>query len=188
MSQIDLNLSNERLPVNRFTATGWPEIPRRLIHYLNENDVRYEIVHRPHPSCARKLSLRTARYHARVIIVRAGPQHLVAVLPANSQIDLKGFARFGRPVRLETEEEFKWFFPDCVPGAIPPFGNLYGLPTLVDNAFRESEYIAFTAGTDSDSIKLSYPAYAKLVQPHLGSFSIKLASRPRRWIDRPSSI
>ena len=178
MSLIDFNVKRRTFTLNRLTATGWSGIPGRLIHYLNENNVRYEIVHRPHPPSARKLSLRTACYHAQVIIVKAGPQHLVAVLPANSQIDLKGFARFGRPVRLETEEEFKWFFPDCAPGAIPPFGNLYGLQTLVDRAFGESEYIAFTAGTDSDSIKLSYPAYAKLVQPHIGSFSIKLAPRP----------
>jgi prolyl-tRNA editing enzyme YbaK/EbsC (Cys-tRNA(Pro) deacylase) len=56
--------------------------------------------------------------------LRAGHQHVAAVLPSNSRIDLKWFAEVDAPVRLETEEEFKRLFPDCAAGAIPPFGNL----------------------------------------------------------------
>jgi Ala-tRNA(Pro) deacylase len=98
-------------------------------------------------------------------------------LPKDSRIDLKGFANIGEPVRLETEEEFKWLFPDCAIGAIPPFGNLYGLPTFVDRGLSKNDYIMFPAGTDSDYIKLNYPIFERLIQPQIGSFSINLGSR-----------
>jgi Ala-tRNA(Pro) deacylase len=176
MSPLDYNTGSEGLPLNRFTATGRTEIPKRLIYYLNENKVRYEILHRPKESSARSLQSRTARYYTEVIIVRAGFQHLVVVLPANARIDLKGFAKVGEPVRLETEEEFKWLFPDCAVGGIPPFGNLYGLPTFVDSDLSKNDYIIFAAGTDSDHIKISYSIYQRIVQPRIGSFSVKVDS------------
>jgi Ala-tRNA(Pro) deacylase len=172
---MDFNMRNEGL--NRFPATGRTEIPNRLIRYLNENKVRYEILHQPKDSSIQNSQSRGARYHAKVVIVRAGSHHLVVVLPKNSRVDLKGLTKFGEPVRLETEEEFKWLFPDCAAEAIPPFGSLYGLPTFVDKVLTKSHYIIFAAGTDSDYIKISYPAYEKVVQPQIGSFSIKLDSR-----------
>jgi Ala-tRNA(Pro) deacylase len=177
MSALDFNLANEGLPINRFVATGRTEVPKRLLKYLNENNVRYEILHQLKVSSTPKSPSRTARYYTKVIIVRAGPQHLVAVLPANFRIDLKAFAKVGEPTRLETEEEFKWLFPDCAVGAIPPFGNLYGLPTFVDNALIKNDHIIFAAGTDSDYIKISYPIYERIVKPRIGSFSVKVDSR-----------
>ena len=177
MSPMHFNPGSEGLPLNRFVATGRTEIPKRLLHYLNENNVRYEILHQPKDSSIRESQSRAARYYAKVVIVRAGPQHLVVVLPANFRIDLKGFAKVGEPVRLETEEEFKWLFPDCAVEAIPPFGNLYGLPTFVDNALSKNDYISFAAGTHSDRIKISYPTYVKIVRPRIGSFTVKVDSR-----------
>jgi Ala-tRNA(Pro) deacylase len=177
MSPMDFNMRNEGLPLNRFGATGRMEIPQRLVHYLNENKVRYEILHRPKDSATRNPQSRTARHYIKVIIVRAGHDHLVTVLPVTSRVDLKGFSTVGEPVRLETEEEFKWLFPDCAVGAIPPFGNLYGLPTFVDSDLSKNDYIVFAAGTDSDYIKISYPTYMRIVRPRIGSFSLKLDSR-----------
>jgi Ala-tRNA(Pro) deacylase len=174
MSAIDFNLGNEGLPTNRFVGTRRAEIPKRLLAYLNENNVRYDILHQPERSRTRKLQ---SRYYTKVVIVRAGPQHLVTVLPANSRINLKAFAEVGEPVRLETEEEFKWLFPDCAVGAIPPFGNLYGLPTFVDNALSKNDYIIFAAGTDNDHIKIGYATYERIVKPRIGSFSVKVDTR-----------
>jgi Ala-tRNA(Pro) deacylase len=177
MATIHFIMGHEGLPLNRFAGTSWTEIPKRLINYLNENKVRYEILHQPKDWSTRKPQPRTARFYTQVFIVRAGQQHLVAVLPTNARIDLKGFAEVGEPIRLETEEEFKWLFPDCAVGAIPPFGNLYGLPTFADNALSKNDYIIFAAGTDNDHIKISYATYERIVQPRIGSFSVKVDAR-----------
>src|SRR5258708_29561121 len=158
-------MGHEGLPLNRFAGSRWTEIPKRLINYLNENNVRYEILHEPKDSCAQKSQSRTARYYAKVIIVRAGGQHVVVVLPTNSRIDIKGFAKVGEPVRLETEEEFKWLFPDCAVGAIPPFGNLYGLPTFVDNMLGKNDYIIFAAGTDNAENQNDLSPFERVMQP-----------------------
>jgi Ala-tRNA(Pro) deacylase len=55
--------------------------------------------------------------------------------------------------------------PDCEPGAEPPFGNLYGIDTIVSDTLSEDEQIAFNAGTHTECIRLAYRDYAKLVRP-----------------------
>jgi Ala-tRNA(Pro) deacylase len=54
-------------------------------------------------------------------------------------------------VRLATEAEFSSLFPDCEPGAMPPFGSLYNLPVYVDESLAADEAIVFNAGTRRDA-------------------------------------
>ena len=149
------------------------QIPVRLISCLNDSAARYEILHVPlDPSGS---GLRSAAPgFIETAVIRTGRQRLLTVTPAGHGVDLKRFARLiGEPVRLETEDEFKWLFPDCTLGAIPPFGNLYGLTTWVDNSLTQTEHIVFFAGTLVDSIKLAYPVYEDIVQPNIGRFTGK---------------
>jgi Ala-tRNA(Pro) deacylase len=160
-------------------------IPMRLINYLNDNQVQYEILHQPwisNDSEAKKAKSRIARFHAKVVMVKARQQHVLTVLPHSSCVDLKRLSNFvGESVCLDTEEEFKWLFPDCVLDAIPPFGNLYGLPTVSDSELSKNDYIVFRAGTTSDYIKLSYPTYERIAQPRIAAFSVKIAlGRPEK--------
>ena len=80
----------------------------------------------------------------------------------------------GKPVSLGKEHEFKSLFPDCAIGGMPPFGNLYGLPTYVDQSLAEQGYIVFEAGTHTDAIKMSYHDYEKIVKPKVNDLAIKL--------------
>jgi Ala-tRNA(Pro) deacylase len=97
------------------------------------------------------------------------------VLPADHQIDLEKVEKaIGKSVSLDKEQEFKSLFPDCTTGAMPPFGNLYGLPTYVDKNLAEQDYIVFEAGTHTDAIKISYRDYQKIVKPEVKELGIKL--------------
>jgi Ala-tRNA(Pro) deacylase len=181
MSTVHFNMGNDGLARNRFGVAGLTEIPKRLINCLNDNNVQYEILHEPQKYSGQegsKVGPKLARYHAKVIMVRTGRQHLMTVLPVNCRIDFENLEKFvGGPVRLETEEEFKWLFPDCAIGVMPPFGNLYGLPTYLDSELSKNDYIVFAAGTFSDHIKISYRAYERIVQPRILRLSRRISSR-----------
>ena len=154
------------------------EIPKRLIDCLNENKVRYEILHDPEAVTAQRIAQAEhvkGRHHAKVVMIKSGEQHLIAVLPADHQIDLEKVGKaIGKPASLDREEEFKSLFPDCATGAMPPFGNLYGLQTYVDKNIAEQDYIVFEAGTHTDAIKMSYRDYEKIVKPQIADLAIKL--------------
>ena len=99
----------------------------------------------------------------------------MTVLPADHQIDLKKLKKIlGKVVSLDKEAEFKSLFPDCAVGAMPPFGNLYGVPTYVDKSLSQEEYIVFEAGTHTDAIKLSYRDYETIAKPRVEDFAIKV--------------
>lgn len=156
------------------------DIPRRLIRCLNDNGLRYYVQHEPDSNwLVQKSANLEGLVHSAVI--RAGNQRVLAVLPIGWSIDLKKFGTLiGEPARLETEDEFKWLFPDCTLGAVPPFGNLYGLATWLESSLTKSAEIAFLAGTSLDAIKLSYSAYAEVVKPSIGRFGTKPKQRMER--------
>ena len=153
-------------------------IPTRLIDCLNENKVRYEILHHPEAVTAQRIAQAEhvkGRHHAKVVMIKSGDQHVMMVLPADHQIDLeKAKKAIGKAVYLDKEQEFKSLFPDCAIGAMPPFGNLYGLSTYVEKHLAEQEYIVFEAGTHTDAIKMSYRDYEAIVKPKVEEVAIKL--------------
>jgi Ala-tRNA(Pro) deacylase len=154
------------------------KIPLQLINCLNESKVRYEILHHPEAVTAQRIAQAEhvkGRHHAKVVMIKSGEQRLMAVLPADHQIDLEKVGKvIGKTASLDSEKEFKSLFPDCAIGAMPPFGNLYGLPTYVDKSLAAQDYIVFEAGTHSDAIKLSYRDYEKIVKPQVEDLAINL--------------
>jgi Ala-tRNA(Pro) deacylase len=154
------------------------EIPKRLIDCLKENKARYEILHHPEAVTAQRIAQAEhvkGRHHAKVVMIKSGDQHVIMVLPADHQIDLeKAGKAIGKAVSLDKEQEFKSLFPDCAIGAMPPFGNLYGLSTYVEKHLAEQEYIVFEAGTHTHAIKMSYRDYEKIVKPKVEDLGIKL--------------
>jgi Ala-tRNA(Pro) deacylase len=158
------------MTANRLALAGYSEIPRRLIHCLNTHRVRYEIIHQPEaPVRSTWINLETPL--ASAYVVNASNQRVLIVIPIDRQLDLSKVRAFlGHPVRLETEDEFKWLFPDCALGAVPPFGNLYGLPTYIDRSLAQSPDIVVAAGTTTDWIKLASGSYLEIVKPILGRF------------------
>lgn len=89
------------------------------------------------------------------------------VLSAPQQVDLeKTTAALGvKEVRLADEAEFEDTFPDCEVGAMPPFGNLYGVPVYVEEALAEDERIVFRAGTHTDTMSVRYADFERLAEP-----------------------
>jgi Ala-tRNA(Pro) deacylase len=110
---------------------------------------------------------------AKVVILRSGGAFLMTVLPAPYHVDLdKAKAVLGKSdLVMATEAEFQGLFPQCEPGAMPPFGNLYGLPVYVDQTLTRDDDIVFNAGTHTQTVKMKYADFARLVQPKLGSFA-----------------
>lgn len=111
---------------------------------------------------------------AKTVVLRAGEDIVLAVLPAAHHASLEKMSSLlGKPTRLATEQEFGALFPDCELGAMPPFGELYGLPIYVDESLAADEEIVFNAGTHHDAIRLRYEDFARLAKPVVCAFATK---------------
>jgi Ala-tRNA(Pro) deacylase len=111
---------------------------------------------------------------AKVLIVKERDGYVMAVLPACCVLDLnrlKGLVGHG-PVRLATIEEIHGTVPDCAPGAIPPFGALWGLRTFTDRALLNVREITMPAGDLATAIRMRASEFRRLAQPRIGDFAM----------------
>jgi Ala-tRNA(Pro) deacylase len=96
-------------------------------------------------------------------------------LPAPYQVNLEmAAAALGvDEARLAEEEEFKDTFADCEVGAMPPFGNLYGVPVYVERTLAEDETIVFRSGSHTQTMSISYSDFERLVEPTVAQFALR---------------
>jgi Ala-tRNA(Pro) deacylase len=115
----------------------------------------------------------TGKELAKTVIVKLDGEMAMAVLPANRKIVLQDLREVtgSDQVKFASEEEFKQKFPDCETGAMPPFGNLYGMEVYAAASLAENEEIAFNAGSHTEVIKLAYKDFERLAKPKIVSFT-----------------
>ncbi len=150
----------------------------RLQKYLRENGVEFQ--HMTHPQAFTAQEVAAAQHVpgdslAKVVMAFAGDEMVMLVLPATYKIN---FARLRSALgvedaRLAREADFADIFPDCEIGAMPPFGNLYDVPVYVDRALANIEAIVFDAGTHTDTLKVRYADWERLVKPAVIDFALR---------------
>lgn len=150
---------------------------QKLKEFLNEHGVKYVTLSHSPAYTAQEVAASAhipGQEVAKTVIVKLDGTMAMAVLPASRQIDLDrlGEVTGASEVELATEDEFKNQFQDCEPGAMPPFGNLYGMPVYVAEALTEDEEISFNAGSHSELMRLRYDDFEKLVQPKVLQFAM----------------
>ena len=109
---------------------------------------------------------------AMLLAVKPGDPFILAVISATQKMDSKKMKKVAhaKSLRFASEEEV-WQVTGCRPGAVPPFGSLWGLTTYVDSSLQEQgETINFNAGLRTHSIRLSFVAYKTAEQPTVAEF------------------
>lgn len=147
-------------------------ILRRLKEILDRAKISYEVLNHPSAFTAQEIA---ASQHmpggemAKVVILMIDGSMVMGVLPASRLISFDTVkASLGcREVALATEDEFASRFPECEIGAMPPFGNLFGLPVYLDPALEKDEMIFFNAGNHQQTVRLKYSDFKELVQPQV---------------------
>jgi Ala-tRNA(Pro) deacylase len=90
------------------------------------------------------------------------------ILPADRKLDSKR-ARESlavKALRFASKEEVLEL-TGLQPGAIPPFGSLFGLETICDPALAQNADINFNAGDHSISVKMSHADWLAVEKPKL---------------------
>lgn len=150
-------------------------IVRRLQEYLEQHKIPYQVSYHPEAFTAQEVAARShisGKNLAKVVMVKKGEGFVMTVLPAACRVNLDKLKEIMgmKEVTLAKEEEFAGLFPDCEPGAMPPFGNLYGMEVYVDEEIAHKPELIFQAGTHRDIATLSYQDFAQLVQPKVAEF------------------
>jgi Ala-tRNA(Pro) deacylase len=148
----------------------------KLKEFLDSKGVRYVVITHSTAYTAQEIASLAhvkGREMAKTVIVKIDGTLAMAVLPASYQVDLDALreAAGAKEVTLATESEFKDNFPGCETGAMPPFGNLYGMPVYADASLSQDREIAFNAGTHRELFRMAYDDFERLVSPVVCRFA-----------------
>jgi Ala-tRNA(Pro) deacylase len=154
---------------------------KKLKDFLDRENVKYVSIYHSIVYTAQEIAELVhvkGRELAKTVMVKLDGKLAMAVLPASHQVDIEHLKRASgaQDAMMSTEEEFEDLFPDCEIGAMPPFGNLYGMDVFVSRALTEGKEIAFNAGSHYELIRLAYKDFERLVNPKIADFSVKMKS------------
>ncbi|HJV47879.1 MAG TPA: YbaK/EbsC family protein [Geothrix sp.] len=142
----------------------------RLKEFLDANGVKYLTI--PHRQAYTAMEVaETAHVRgqdmAKTVIVDLDGRLAMAVLPATKHVSVSRLEKStgAQHVEIAHEGEFRFDFPDCEVGAMPPFGNLFNMEVLVDPDLAQDEEIVFNAGTHAEVVRMAYKDFDRLVHP-----------------------
>ena len=149
----------------------------KLKSYLDENKIKYVTIKHSSAYTAQEIAALAhipGKDLAKTVIIKINGKMAMAVLPASYKVsfdDLKETLGMTE-VRLAYEQEFIDKFPDCEVGAMPPFGNIYGMEVYVADSLAEDEEIAFNACSHTELLKMKFSDFERLVKPKRIKFSV----------------
>ena len=152
---------------------------KRLKEFLDSHNMKYVTISHSRAFTAQETATSAhipGKELAKTVMVKTDGKMAMAVLPASYKVDfdlLKKATGSGK-IEIADEEEFKGLFPGCEVGAMPPFGNLYGMDVFVAKSLTEDEEIAFNAGSHRELVRMAYKDFEGLVKPRVMKFSVEI--------------
>ena len=149
---------------------------QKLKEFLDTNTIKYVTISHSTAYTAQEVAATShipGKELAKTVMIKVDGKMSMAVLPSSFQIDftLLKKAIGAQIIDLAEEQEFRDMFPGCDVGAMPPFGNLYGMDVFVAEKLTEDEEIAFNAGSHTELMRMAYSDFERLVQPKVMTFS-----------------
>ena len=153
-------------------------IPASIANYLEHNHARYSVI--PHRAAwtaqeeAAAAHVPGAVWAKSVVCMAADDELFLAVVPAPCTVDFDRLKRTvdADSVRLALESEFLPAYRECEPGAMPPFGRLFGQRVVVDTMLARDPEIVFSGGSHRDAIRMPYGEFERLSRPTIGTFAL----------------
>ncbi|HEX5831712.1 MAG TPA: YbaK/EbsC family protein [Gemmatimonadaceae bacterium] len=142
----------------------------KLTELLDREGIRYAtILHSP-AYTAQEVAASAhvpGKAMAKTVVAKLDGKPALVVLPAREKVNLEQLraSTGAREAELATEQEFATLFPECELGAMPPFGNLYGLDTYVTTSLAVDDEIAFNAGSHTELVRMPYRDFERIVHP-----------------------
>jgi len=146
---------------------------QRLREFLDSHHIKYFVISHSPAYTAQDIAAVahvSGNELVKTVMVTIDRKMAMVLLHASRHLDFDLLRQLcgSREVALAEEQEFSGLFPECEIGAMPPFGNLYGMEVYADEELGESIDIVFSAGSHRELLRLSWFDYKRLVAPVMG--------------------
>lgn len=152
-----------------------------LREYLDKHAVRYLVISHSPAFTAQGIAAVAhvpGQELAKTVVVKLDKELALAVLPASLRVDLQLLKHEAgaKVASLASEEDFRDQFPECETGAMPPFGNLYGMKVFADDSLTKDKEIAFNACSHRELVRMAWDDFQKLAKPKIVQFAARRTS------------
>lgn len=145
-------------------------VNKRLRDLFDRANISYEVYNQPLASSTQEIARGGAcERMAKVVMLALDGELAMFVVIGNQRVHLPTVCTSlgAGEARLADEEAFASHFSECEMGALPPFGNLFGLPVYLDPAVAEHDELYFSAGNHAQTVRIRYRDYERLVRPRM---------------------
>lgn len=144
---------------------------QQLKQYLDNHGVKYLSIKHSLAYTAQEVAGSahvSGKEMVKTLVVKLDGRLALVSFPASAKMALRQLRETAgiTSVELATEAEFASRFPGCEVGAMPPFGNLFGMDTYVTESLTRDREIAFNAGTHTEVIRMAYDDFDRLATPN----------------------
>ncbi len=146
---------------------------------LKAAGVEYQLYeHEPVFTSADAARIRDTKLHTglKALVFFADGRPIMVTVPGDRKVDFKKFKELFsvKDLRMATPDEVKQV--TSVPiGAVPPLGNIFGIPLYMDATTKENASVVFNAGLHTKSISLKEADYELVAKPIVGEYSQPIA-------------
>jgi Ala-tRNA(Pro) deacylase len=157
-------------------------ILKKLRDLLQVTKIPYDVYNHPLAYTTQEIAATqhvSGNAMAKVVMLNVDGALAMAVVRGSDKLSLATARESlgAREVQLAGEDDFAFRFPGCEIGAMPPFGNLFGITVYVDPALEKDEYIYFNAGNHVQTVRIKYSDYEKLVHPRIARLTAEHGRR-----------
>lgn len=161
-----------------------------LLDWLGAHGLDYEL--HEHPLAFTALEAAEAEgidphvFIKTLAVARADGRWALVALEASDYLDLERAARLigTDRVRLLTEIELLDLCGGCDIGALPPIGDLFGVPVFADEALLTIDRVTFHAGSHRHAVRIGRRDWERTARVRYGSLAVPaevMASRASEW-------
>ncbi len=150
----------------------------KIFDYLDQSRADYSVSEHEPAYSAQVIAAEEherGQYVAKPVIIKSEGSYIMCVLAAPHKVVFDKLRDYlgTQDVKMASEEETRKLFSDCEEGAEPPFGSLYGIRTIMDQALTCDDHIVFQAGSHDRAIHMRMEDYLSLAQPEIADIAYR---------------
>jgi Ala-tRNA(Pro) deacylase len=151
------------------------ELFDKILDSLNKDKIEYEAIeHKPVYTSKEAALVRGTKLEqgAKALVCKTEKGFVQAVISASKEINEQELKKVlgVKNLKLANADEVKELTGVSI-GAVPPFGNLFGIEMYVDKSVTHNTEIAFNAGMHTHSIKMKSADLVKVTGAKVSEFS-----------------
>lgn len=151
------------------------QVYQKAIELLKKSNASFRMIDHPPTRTAQeaaKVAGSKPEEVAKSLVLMADKKPILVIVAGDRRIEFRMLKKLKniKDLRMANSEEVI-SHTGCPIGSVPPFGQLFNLPIVIDSAIKAMEEVVFSPGTNLQSIRMKAKDFLGILQGEILNFS-----------------